>query len=110
MISRTANARVQSAIDARLGRVASLDFFRLLNWIDGQTPLLDVIEPYRRRIFTDVLDTVEPNGQLRYNLNLDGRAKKNWKTTDLVLAALFALLANDSPGGNQCYLVANDEG
>src|SRR5262249_4522505 len=31
-------------------------------------------------------------------------------SADLVLAALFCLVANDAPGGNQCYLLANDEG
>jgi hypothetical protein len=91
------------------GRVSSLEFFGLLRWIDGR-PLLDVIEPYRRQIFSSVLDTVNPDGSVRYNLALCGRAKKNWKSADLVLASLFALAANDSAGGNQCYLLANDEG
>src|SRR5262247_4010897 len=90
-------------------RVSSLDFFSLLNWIDRR-PLLDVIEPYRARFFTQALDTHDPHGALQYNLILRGVAKKNWKSADLDLAALFCLLANDSPGGNQCYLLANDEG
>jgi hypothetical protein len=90
-------------------RVKSLDFFGLLRWIDG-TPLLAVIEPYRQRLFELALDTTDERGHLRYNLVLCGRAKKNWKSADLILAALFALVANDSPGGNQCYLLANDEG
>src|SRR5262249_42083000 len=34
---------------------------------------------------------------------------KNWKSGDLVLAALFKLLANTPPQGAQCYLLANDE-
>jgi hypothetical protein len=89
-------------------RVASLEFFRLLRWLDN-TPLLDHIEPYRRRLFTAALDTRDPDGRPTYNLILSGRAKKNWKSADLVFAALAALLANDSPGGNQCYLLANDE-
>ena len=42
-----------------------------------------------------------------YNLGLFGRGKKNWKTADLALASLYALMA-DSPGGNQVYIVAND--
>jgi hypothetical protein len=87
----------------------ALDFFGLLRWLDGR-PLIDVIEPYRRRIFAAVLDAAEPSGRLRYNLAVLGRAKKNWKSADLVLAALDALLANESPGGNQCYILANDEG
>src|SRR5262245_61632745 len=90
-------------IDQTSRRVTSLDFFGALSWIDG-APLLNVIEPYRRRIFEAVLDTE------RNNLALTGRAKKNWKSADLVLAALFCLVANDAPGGNQCYLLANDEG
>ncbi len=89
--------------------VTSHDFFSLLRWIDGR-PLLEVIEPYRRRIFRAVLDTFdETAGRPQYNQALMGRAKKNWKSADLVLAALYSLVANDSPGGNQCYLVANDE-
>ncbi len=88
------------------GRIASREFFRALRWIDGR-PL--VIEPYRERRFDDVLDAYEIDGSVRYNLSLDGRAKKNWKSSDLVLEAVFCLMANDSPGGNQCYLFANDE-
>lgn len=90
-------------------RTASLEFFRRLRWIDG-APLAGAIEPYRRAIFAAVLDERDGAGRPRYNLALTGRAKKNWKSADLVLAALFALVANDSPGGNQCYLLANDEG
>src|SRR5262249_6498336 len=89
--------------------VRALDFFALLPWLDGR-PLVDMIEPYRRRIFSAVLDERKPGGRLRYNLAVLGRAKKNWKSADLVFAALFALLANDSQGGNQCYILANDEG
>ena len=84
-------------------------FFSQLHWLTG-VPLTDVIEPYRARIFTRVLDTFDGPGTLQFNLALCGRAKKNWKSSDLVLAALFACVANDSPGGNQCYIVANDEG
>src|SRR2546422_159565 len=83
-------------------------FFGKLRWLDGR-PLTDVIEPYRRRVFEQTLFTLD-DGRPRYNLALTGRAKKNWKSADLVLAAFFALVANDSPGGNQCYLLANDEG
>lgn len=91
-------------------RVAVLDFLRLVHWLDG-FPLLPRIEPYRRTILTDVLDTPDGSGTgLRYNLALLGRAKKNAKSLDLVLAALFACLANDSPLGNEAYIVATDEG
>ena len=41
---------------------------------------------------------------------LSGRAKKNYKTTDLILAALYRFLVWPSKLGNDCYLLANDEG
>jgi hypothetical protein len=81
----------------------------LVHWLDG-TPILFRIEPYRRRILSDVLDTADTTGGLRYNLALLGRAKKNAKSLDLVLAALFACFANDSALGNECYVIASDEG
>jgi hypothetical protein len=90
-------------------RVRSLDFFGLLNWID-RTPLLPRIEPYRRRWFEQALDAHDADGRIQHNLVVKGVAKKNNKTTDLTLAGCFCLVANDSPGGNQCYLLANDEG
>ncbi len=86
----------------------SLQFFRRLKWIDGR-PLPDMIEPYRRGIFATALDTKDEQGRPQYNLVLTGRAKKNWKSADLILAGLYRLLAWDSPGGHQCYLLANDE-
>ena len=70
------------------------DFLSRLVWLDGR-PLMSVVEPYRRRIFQQFFSRDE-QGRLRYNLGLFGRAKKNWKTTDLVSAALFALVS-DSP-------------
>lgn len=85
-----------------------LQLFDALRWIDG-TPLSEHLEAYRRRLFTEALDTLDADGRLRYNLVLTGRAKKNWKSADLVLASLFALVKNSS-GGSQCYLLANDEG
>ena len=81
-------------------KLTSLAFFAKLKWLDG-SPLLNHVEPYRRQLFTQALDS----GQ--YNLVLAGRSKKNWKSADLCLAALYALVT-DSPGGNQCYLLAND--
>src|SRR5207247_9625631 len=51
----------------------------------------------------------DAKGRFQYNLALGGRAKKNFKTFDLVLAALYALLANDSMWDNQVYVLANDE-
>jgi hypothetical protein len=80
----------------------------LLRWIDG-SPLAAHIEPYRRRLFESALDTFDADGRPRYNLIVCGRAKKNWKTTDLCLAALFALVSDSSAGHDaECYLLAND--
>jgi hypothetical protein len=89
-------------------RLTSLAFFSKLRWLDS-TPLLDVIEPYRRQIFANTLDTRDASGGVRYNLILCGRGKKNFKSCDLILASLYALVT-DSPGGNQCYVLASDEG
>src|SRR5271166_4157812 len=86
-----------------------MDFFGELVWIDGRR-LLDTIEPYRRQILTDVLWTVGADGAPAYNLALCGRAKKNWKTSDLVLAGLYRFLAWPSAAGNDCFIIANDEG
>ena len=87
----------------------SLQFFKRLKWLDG-TPL--VIEEYRQRIFRDVLDQRDVRGHPQINQALCGRAKKNWKSADLVLAALFRLFAWQSYGGkgNQTYIIASDEG
>jgi len=90
------------------GAVSPLAFFGLLKWINGQ-PLLDVIEPYRRRIFEEALFTFEDGAQPRYNLVLAGRAKKNWKTVDLCLAMLYRFLAWPTTQGNDCFILANDE-
>jgi len=83
-------------------RITSLKFFSKLKWIDGK-PL--VIEPYRQRIFSEALDTYNPDGTRKYNLVLAGRAKKNWKTADLILAALYHLIVL----GGECYVLAHDE-
>jgi hypothetical protein len=84
-----------------------VDFLSRLKWLDGR-PLLSVVEPYRLRLFEQFFER-DADRRLRFNLGLFGRAKKNWKSADAVLAALYALMA-DSSGGNQVYLVANDEG
>lgn len=93
----------------REGQISPTEFFKALAWIDGR-PLLDVIEPYRLRILTTVLFTFDADGRLRYNRVLSGRAKKNWKTADLALALLYRFLAWKSAAGNDCALIANDEG
>lgn len=73
-----------------------LDFTGSLLWLDG-SPLIDQVEPYRRDIFTRALDDWEPDGagglRRKFNLVLAGRGKKNSKTLDLCLAALFDLLS-----------------
>jgi hypothetical protein len=89
-------------------QVSPLDFFAALAWIDGR-PLLDTVEPYRRRTFTDVLHTFDDDGRPRFNRALIGRAKKNNKTSDLAVAALYRFLAWQSPAGNDGFIVANDE-
>ena len=57
-----------------------------------------------------VLYTFDPDGVPVYNMALCGRAKKNWKTADLILAALYRFLAWPSAQGNDCFILANDEG
>src|SRR5262245_40278266 len=83
---------------SRRSGVGILPFLAALRWLDG-SPLLDHVEPYRRRLFTEAFDTFDETGRPRYNLILTGRAKKNWKSADLVIAALYALCANESPQG-----------
>jgi hypothetical protein len=90
--------------------IAPLDFYGHLVWLDGR-PLLDTIEPYRRAILTEALFTFEDDGRPKYNLVLSGRAKKNYKSTDLILASFYRLFAwPSSSAGNDCFLLANDEG
>ena len=86
-----------------------LAFFDHLVGLDGR-PLLPTIEPYRREIFTEVLYSFTPDGQLRYNLALCGRAKKNFKTSDLIFANLYRFMAWPSDRGNDCFILASDEG
>jgi hypothetical protein len=87
----------------------SLEYFSHLRWIDGR-PLLDTIDPYRRDIFTRALDTFRPDGVPEKNFVLCGRGKKNWKSADLVLAALYCLdIREGGAQGNDCYILANDE-
>lgn len=86
-----------------------LDFFCHLKWLDGR-PLLDTIEPYRRELLTQALYTFRDDGVTPvYNLVLSGRGKKNWKTADLILAALYRLLIWPSEHGNDGFILANDE-
>ena len=86
--------------------ITSETFCSTLNWIDG-TPLK--IEPYRQDIFRRALDTYRDDGVPLYNMVLAGRGKKNNKSLDLVLAALFVLVCRNSPQGSDALIVANDE-
>jgi phage terminase large subunit-like protein len=90
-------------------QVDPLEFFGLLRWIDGQ-PLLSVMEEYRQRILSEALATFRPDGAPQYRRVLTGRAKKNFKTCDAVLAALHKCLVWKPAGEkqNQCYYVASD--
>src|SRR5262245_40559238 len=90
-------------------QVHPLKFFGLMTWIDGR-PLLEVMEPYRQQILTEALHTFRPDGSPQYKRVLTGRAKKNSKTSDAVLVALYRLLAWVPAGhkGNQVYFVASD--
>ncbi|MCA1467228.1 hypothetical protein I6F09_04915 [Bradyrhizobium sp. IC3195] len=86
-----------------------LEFFSKLRWLDGRD-LLDTMEDYRRELHMQALYTFRDDGSPLYNFVLSGRAKKNWKTTDLVLAAFYRNLVWHSLHNNDCYILANDEG
>src|SRR5262245_61302760 len=92
-------------------QVDPLKFFSLLRWLDGR-PLLDVMEPYRQQILSQALYTFRPDGSPLYKRALTGRAKKNSKTTDAVLAALYKCCVWQAAGrkGNQVFFVASDLG
>jgi hypothetical protein len=91
------------------GIASPREFFAHLRWIDGR-PLLDVIEPYRRRLLTTALQTFDADGRPKYNLVVDGRGKKNWKSSDLILASFYRFFVWKSDAGNDCFLLGNDEG
>jgi hypothetical protein len=88
------------------------DFLGSLLWLDG-TSLLEQVEPYRREIFRQAFDSWERDERdvLRrlFNLILAGRGKKNAKTLDLCLAALYDLLSPPGARGRTGYLFASDE-
>jgi hypothetical protein len=104
-VQRDAGAEVTSQDSAP----HPFEFFDRLQWLDGK-PLMQTIEPYRREIFAEALYSFDRDGWPRYSLALCSRAKKNFKTADLVLAALYRFLAWPSAHGNDAYLLANDEG
>ena len=84
----------------------SLDFFAQLFWLDGK-PLR--IEPYRQKIFRDVIDTMRPDGSPQYNQALLGRGKKNFKSADLILAGFFCVIVRRAIQGNSAMVIAGDE-
>ena len=92
----------------RAAPITSLQFFAKLKWLDGRN-LLATIEPYRREIFTKALDTYRPDGSPQYNQVVAGRGKKNAKSLDLELAALFCTIIRRSVHGNDSLILANDE-
>lgn len=94
-----------------MSQVHPMEFFGLLKWIDGQ-PLLSVMEEYRQRILTESLFTLRVDGSPMYRRVLTGRAKKNFKTCDAVLAALYKCLVWKPAGSklNEVYFVASDLG
>jgi hypothetical protein len=87
-------------------RVTSRQFFGRLKWLDGK-PLLGTLEDYRREIFTKALDTYD-GGKPQYSMVLAGRGKKNAKSLDLILAALFVLVIWRSVQGSDGFILAND--
>ncbi|HEX3861069.1 MAG TPA: hypothetical protein VHY35_05200 [Stellaceae bacterium] len=101
-------SRQSMPVTAPNGAPHPLDFFSSLVWLDGR-PLLDTIEPYRQRELVELLYTFRDDGFPRYNRALRGRAKKNYKSSDLTLACLYRFLAWPSAAGNACFIVANDE-
>ena len=59
-------------------------------------------------MFSSALNTYADDGTPQYNLVLSGKAKKNNKTTDAVLATFYLFFARQSAQGNDCSLLAND--
>lgn len=87
-------------------RITSLDFLSRLRWLDGK-PLQ--IEEYRKRIFSQVLNSRRPDGTPTFNQALLGRGKKNYKSCDLVLAAFYCTVVRRAVQGNDAIVIASDE-
>jgi hypothetical protein len=86
--------------------ISALSFFGMLKWIDGSAL---VVEAYRQQIFSKALDERREDGVPQITFVLAGRGKKNFKSLDLVLAAIYVLLFRDDPRGSDALIVANDE-
>jgi hypothetical protein len=85
----------------------SLEFFAVLKWLDGR-PLLDTIEPYRRRIFSDARQLRRERAP---TLRLRARRthEEELENQRPHAAALYRFMAWPSPNGNDCFILANDE-
>ena len=70
-------------------QIDPLEFFAMLLWFDGR-PLLDVIEPYRQQTLHKALYTFRHDGSPLYRRVLNGRAKKNFKTTIKIMLDNFS--------------------
>jgi hypothetical protein len=93
-----------------MSQIHPLTFYQRLVWVDGYTPLIDTIEPYRQDIFTNALYTFRPDGIILYKRVLTGRTKKTFKTSDAMLSGIYKLFVWKAAGskGNQIYIVASD--
>ena len=89
-----------------------LEFFRTLKWLDGTTPLLEHLEPYRLKIFQESLYSFDEDGTAKYDLILCGRGKKNFKSSDLILSCAYVFFVrskhNNKGHNSDCLIVAND--
>ena len=92
-------------------QIDPLEFYAMLNWIDGRN-MLETMEQYRRAIHRSMLWTFRPDGSPLYRRGLEGRMKKTHKTSDLVEGGLEKLMVWKAAGnrGNQIYFVASDMG
>jgi len=89
--------------------ISPAQFLAHMKWLDGQ-PLLKAVPPFVAKVLTDGLYTFGADGLPLYSLVLYGAGKKNFKTLCLILAALYRFLVWRSMQGNDCILLANDEG
>jgi hypothetical protein len=105
-VSRICNAETSWKKASVRKPISPARFFSRFSWLDGK-PL--AIEPYRADILERGLFTFDHSGRRQHNLILTGRGKKNYKTFDRILAAIYNLLAWPTAGGNDCYLIDNDE-
>jgi len=87
-----------------VNRVSIGAFLDSLRWLDG-SPL--TVEAYRRRLFED-FNRRDADDRVVHNLLLSGRSKKNAKSLDAMLQAMYCLF-DESPHGSQVFVVANDE-